>query len=75
MALRSCPDCERQVSARAPTCPHCGAPIASDSIASAETVHGRGEGLFMKSLNCGCMAIIGFVLFAVAIAVIGSAAS
>lgn len=28
MALTTCPDCEKSVSERAPTCPHCGAPIA-----------------------------------------------
>ncbi|TVQ86907.1 MAG: zinc ribbon domain-containing protein [Chromatiaceae bacterium] len=28
MALISCPECGGQVSDRAPTCPHCGAPIA-----------------------------------------------
>ena len=29
MALISCPDCEKEVSDRAPTCPNCGAPIAT----------------------------------------------
>ena len=28
MALIDCPECEREVSDRAPTCPHCGVPIA-----------------------------------------------
>lgn len=60
MALITCPDCSREVSDRAPACPHCGAPIASVSIADKETVHGRGEGLFMKSLNCGCMVALAF---------------
>lgn len=27
MALINCPDCEREVSERAPVCVHCGAPI------------------------------------------------
>jgi hypothetical protein len=28
MALINCPDCNKQVSSNAPTCPGCGAPIA-----------------------------------------------
>lgn len=27
MPLIVCPDCERQVSSKAPTCPHCGCPL------------------------------------------------
>ena len=27
MALIDCPDCGRRVSPRAPSCPHCGAPL------------------------------------------------
>jgi len=33
MALISCPDCNKQVSESAPTCPQCGAPIAGASEA------------------------------------------
>jgi hypothetical protein len=29
MTIINCPECGRQVSGKAPTCPHCGAPIAS----------------------------------------------
>jgi RNA polymerase subunit RPABC4/transcription elongation factor Spt4 len=29
MALISCPECAQQLSDRAPTCPHCGCPIAA----------------------------------------------
>ena len=29
MALMECPECARQISNRAPTCPGCGAPIAA----------------------------------------------
>lgn len=29
MGLIKCPDCEREVSDRAPSCPNCGAPIAA----------------------------------------------
>ncbi|MFP4062064.1 MAG: zinc ribbon domain-containing protein [Halochromatium sp.] len=33
MALIDCPECGGQVSDRAPTCPHCGVPIASSAEA------------------------------------------
>jgi len=29
MSLINCPDCKKQVSSIAPTCPHCGRPIIS----------------------------------------------
>lgn len=29
MALINCPECSKQVSSKAPSCPNCGAPIAS----------------------------------------------
>jgi len=29
MPLTICPDCEREVSDRAPSCPHCGCPMAA----------------------------------------------
>lgn len=35
MALIDCPECGGQVSDRAPTCPHCGVPIANAASASA----------------------------------------
>lgn len=36
MALIKCPACERDISAQALTCPHCGHPIASRSQAGAQ---------------------------------------
>lgn len=30
MALIKCPDCEKEISPRAPSCIHCGAPIQAD---------------------------------------------
>ena len=32
MALIKCPECGREVSDKAPACPHCGAPILSEFI-------------------------------------------
>lgn len=73
MPLVSCPDCRRDVSPRAPSCPHCGAPIARGQAPLAE-VHGAGtEGLFLKSMNLGCLLVlvllgIGFVTFVLLLA-------
>lgn len=66
MALTTCPDCRKEVSSRAPSCPNCGAPIATATIVDPQ-MHGRGEGIFMKSLNCGCMialALVALLVFA-----------
>jgi uncharacterized membrane protein YvbJ len=64
MALTRCEECGREVSSKAAACPHCGAPISGMSIASPE-FHGRGEGVFMKSMNCGCVVLIAIVVMIV----------
>jgi uncharacterized membrane protein YvbJ len=30
MSLIKCPECEKEISSKAPACPNCGAPIAAD---------------------------------------------
>ena len=35
MALILCPECNREISDRAPNCPHCGCPIAAPNQAPA----------------------------------------
>lgn len=37
MALINCPECERQISDKAPACPHCGVPLASPAAAFVAT--------------------------------------
>lgn len=69
MSLVACQDCGREISSRAPVCPHCGAPAAGAMIATRK-VHGAGEGLFMKGMNCGCvllLVIVGGVVLLIAI--------
>jgi uncharacterized membrane protein YvbJ len=72
MALISCPECGRKVSEKAPACPQCGAPIARESTASPSTVHGRGEGLFMKSMNCGCLVVLALIGLIIIIGIFAS---
>lgn len=71
MGLTTCPDCKREISSAARHCPHCGRPLQGESVADTE-FHGRGEGIFMKSLNCGCMVVLGFVLLGIVLLVFGS---
>ena len=60
MALVKCPDCGREVSEKAPACPHCGRPIASQPARA--KVDGPTEGLFLRSLNCGCVVALVIVV-------------
>jgi len=61
MALVTCPDCRKEISDAAINCPGCGRPMHSGSVADAD-IHGRGEGIFMKGLNCGCAVLIAGVV-------------
>jgi len=69
MALVTCPDCSREVSSNAVSCPHCGAPLRN---AAKPTVVAK-EGFFLRTMNAGCLGCLGFVAFvAVLTAVVGS---
>lgn len=57
MALVTCPDCKKEISSRAASCPHCGAPMSAATIVTPQ-VHGAGEGIWLKSMNCGCVATL-----------------
>lgn len=59
MALIACPDCTKQVSDSAPSCPSCGRPIAPiQTELTAKRYKGRMAGSFI-------MALLGFVATAV----------
>lgn len=32
MALIKCPECEKEISDKAPACPHCGCPLTDDVV-------------------------------------------
>lgn len=57
MALKTCPDCGNGVSDAATACPKCGRPMKSGSVIDSD-FHGKGEGMFMKGLNCGCATLL-----------------
>lgn len=55
MKLRNCPDCERNVSKRAKSCPHCGCPVQKDGE--------QNPGLFALEVVTGPLGCIPFVGF------------
>lgn len=68
MALINCPECNRQVSEKAPTCPNCGAPIATPPSAQSPmfaSVHREPDPPKPKKnvscLSAGCLVLL--VLF------------
>lgn len=72
MALINCPDCNKEISDKAPTCPGCGAPIAKDQEAAGSgvahliTTQETSKHLKIHSLVSGAMMIIGFTWVIVA---------
>jgi uncharacterized membrane protein YvbJ len=67
MALINCPDCNRQVSQNAPTCPGCGAPIATkhesagSGVAQLQTIQETSKALKSHTLVSVVLIIVGFV--------------
>lgn len=55
--LIECKECKKQVSDKAATCPNCGYPIKpfKNQVKSS-------EGLFLKSMNFGCLLFIIFII-------------
>lgn len=83
MALMMCPECQRQVSSLAPTCPHCGVPLAMRAapavasaagplVAAGSHATGTEEVLWQgtPSLKALVTRILGTVLFAVVVTVV-----
>lgn len=72
MALISCPDCKKEISDKAPTCPGCGAPIAKDQESAGSgvthlvTTQETSKALKLQSALSGLLLIIGFTWIIVA---------
>lgn len=65
MALIECPECGKQISENADSCPNCGNPmkIRSRQEHKPQRVEVRAkEGCFLQTLNAGCMII--FIIIA-----------
>lgn len=65
MALINCPDCNKEISDKAPTCPGCGAPIANDREAKGSgvqhltTTQSTSKKLKMEMLISGLLLFVG----------------
>lgn len=71
MALINCPDCNKQVSNNAPTCPGCGARIATDKestgsgVQQLQTIQETSKQLKLQTLYSGLLIAAGaFGVFA-----------
>ena len=68
-----CPECKKEISTLAETCPHCGAPTPRKRATEANkepgtkkgAIHGQGEGCFLQTMNCGCALVVGFILLVI----------
>ncbi len=71
MALINCPECKKEVSDAAPTCPNCGVPIAGAKEGKAAgvqltTIQETGKKLKIHSLLSSLLVIVG-VLWAIVV--------
>lgn len=65
MAIINCPECGSNVSDRAEMCPKCSYPLQQNTK--------QGEGIFLKSLNFGCMFVlvtVGTIMLCIVLAAI-----
>jgi len=65
MPLTTCPDCNRQVSDQAPTCPACGRVFKKQK-------QPPQEGCFLQTLNIGCLVVLGIIVIIIFIIIIAS---
>jgi len=72
MALINCPDCNKEVSEHAPTCPNCGRPLKEVPKSEKEIIVEKNkEGCFLQTLNCGCLIVVTIIVFIVVIGILG----
>jgi len=62
MALIACPECEKEVSDKAPTCPNCGAPIAAHAPSEPQCVKTTEDSFVTRNRSCGDLLIYGTLL-------------
>ena len=76
MALINCPECEKQVSDKAVSCPFCAYPLTpvfnKKVVSKQPQVVVAKEGCFLQTLNMGCMLIAGLIALIVLIALFSS---
>lgn len=69
MPLVKCPDCNKEISDKAPNCPGCGCPMKREGLQETVVRDKNAEGLMGKpgtgthALNVGCLALILGIVF------------
>jgi len=76
MALIACPECAREISDKAATCPHCGNPMNRAVVTApappAPPPAPKGEGCFLQTLNFGCLIVVLIIILTVIGSCIGT---
>lgn len=55
MALINCPECKKEISNKAESCPSCGFPINNKNK---KIVVKQSQGIFLRTMNFGCFTVI-----------------
>jgi len=66
MALISCPECEKEISDKAASCPSCGAPISNNSEAALGNQHIAVTRTGAKWEGMGFLLIVGGMIYGMA---------
>ena len=62
MALIQCPECKKEISSKAPTCPHCGAPVGvSQTSEAVTTIQETSKSLKLQQLGASFLILAGMV--------------
>lgn len=59
MALINCPECKKEISNKAESCPSCGFPINKKKT---NIIVKQSQGIFLRTMNFGCFTVIIFFL-------------
>ena len=71
MALISCPECEKQISETAESCPECGYKLTAEVVASVKKDEAEVEKQPQKTTKPGCVVALGIVLVILLVKLIG----
>ena len=71
MALISCPECEKQISETAESCPECGYKLTAEVVASIKKDEAEMEKQPQKTTKPGCVVALGIVLVILLVKLIG----
>ncbi len=73
MSLINCPECSKEISDRGKSCPHCGYPLAKESVGSPTPETSPGSPIRNEGRNKKSYFVIGALIMIIAIAIGGYA--